>query len=548
MKKCSSCGFKTEDDNMGFCPECGHPLNDHEKAAEESVQSAEISEDKVPTMKKPRHKALIAAICSVSGIVLIAGAAVGIIALEKGRSNDDIAVSVPISETEPETETVVFTTTDIPEFQTTTETTTTTKVTTTKATTTTAAQESGSLGFLTDVSDYSGYSFYDVFTDVKAVFDIINANRYYADPISYQDCYNYSFSFSTDGYMYFYGKGWGEADWIPISKVEPYLKYVISPSLRLDIYYDDWNGYRLHGNTAGNYSNFSGLTEGYTRGLRDEEYYGSEIIYCGGNDYSSWNVRAAWADGSFPCVIVNDLSDMVMSYDSYIFYRKTDEDCRLYRVNSDGTNKIRLTESRCSNARIYDDKIYYCENKKFYSMDLDGRNKTLLIGSNCYLPNFYNNCMYCISSDSECIMVYDLYSGRMVDQIFLANGSIYIDNFFIQENILVAKGHYTSDDRTVVAILDLNNEYDCHYYDLDAGGINAYDNYIYVSYEENGKVYIGKIPLHDYSNSSAAWSYEIPGMINSYFYIVEHTEESSHLGKYIYQNDYEGVLHRYDLP
>ncbi len=40
----------------------------------------------------------------------------------------------------------------------------------------------------------------------------------------------------------------------------------------------------------------------------------------------------------------------------------------------------------------------------------------------------------------------------------------------------------------------------------------------------------------------------MPDMINSYFYIVEHTEESSHLGKYIYQNDLDGKLHRYDLP
>lgn len=142
-----------------------------------------------------------------------------------------------------------------------------------------------------------------------------------------------------------------------------------------------------------------------------------------------------------------------------------------------------------------------------------------------------------------------LYWGELVDRIYFSDYQMHIDNFFIEDNVLVAKGYYTADEQKFLVIFDLNNMSDCIYYNINAAGINAYDNYIYVNYEENGKVYIGKIPLHDFTNEEATWSYEMLGMLHSYFYIIKDWRgPDRYTPKYIYQNDLEGKLHKYDLP
>ena len=562
MKICSSCGYTTENDEMKFCTRCGSPMNPMSEVPEK------ISLSDNSNAKRSKRKIIMISAVSVCAAAAITAAVSGITIFEKKA--DDADMAVPASETTvPSTaaETEVFTSSVISDVQLTAateaETITAPPVTTAAETYTyddywydySDTYDTSDYSYLKNISTYNGYSFYDVFTDVEAVFDLFcEYDPYSFNYETYKDCYNYRFSFydynENEIYLEFDKFDGGNYNELPLTEVKPYLKSNFTPTLKTNYYYSDILGYGLYlyGNTAGNYSNFSGLTDGYTSGLLNEDIYDSEIIYCGGSDYSDWVVKAAVSDGTKSYTVINDHADMVMYYSGYIYYRKTDEDCRLYRINNDGTNKIRLTDTRCSNARIYNNMIYYCENKKFYSMDMDGNNKTLIIDSNCYLPNFYNDCMYCISSDGYSILKYDLYSGALLDKIYLADKEMHIDNFFIEDNILVAKGYYTDNSQTVAVVCNADNIYDYQLFNMNVAAINAFDNYIYMNYEYNGSEYILKVPLCDYTNKDAFWTYEMPDMINSYFYIVEHTEESSHLGKYIYQNDLDGKLHRYDLP
>lgn len=399
---------------------------------------------------------------------------------------------------------------------------------------------------LADIS-YRDYSLYDIFTDVEAVARIVAS--YSNGELSFDDfyynCYSYSWHFGDDygqaeNFSFcVYVPGYHEPSYriyVPLEPIVPYLKESFSHNLLPETYSF------CPGNTEGNYANFSGCVTQTDCGIP----YG--VIYCGGNDYSDWRVRSNVWD-YYDKIVVNDLSDMVLYEDggsdyAYIYYRNSGDDCALYRVSINGTERIKLTDTRASNVRMYDDYIYYSSDKKFWRMNRDGSGKTKIIDAYCYLPSFYNDMIYCISSDDSCLDIYDINGGSALDHMYLDSRPMHIDNFFIKQGILIARGYYTDNEEHFVTIRSLENPSIEIQYSINCGGINADDDYIYICYDDNGTVRMAKTPLHEFTNTEATWNYDISDeFINSYFNLVEYDADKY----YIFQADYEGIWHRFDL-
>lgn len=407
---------------------------------------------------------------------------------------------------------------------------------------------------LSGVSYFNNYSLYDVFTDVEAVSELVA--QYSGGELSFEDfyynCYSYYWSFGddygqADQFSFIVdGPGYHEASYkvyVPLEKLTPYLKDTFSPGTLPDMY-----SY-YPGNTEGNYANFSGCVSQTDCGIPNG------VIYCGGNDYTDWKVRYyynnLWSDvwDWYDEIVVNDLSDMVLYVDgggdySHIYYRNSGEDCVLYRVSLDGSERIRLTDKRASNVRMYDDYIYYSSDKKFWRMNMDGSGKTKIIDAYCYLPSFYNDMIYCISSDDSCLDIYDINGGSAIDHMYLDSRPMHIDNFFIKSGILIARGYYTDNNEPFVTIRSMDDPSIAVQYSINCGGINADDFYIYMCYENNGDVCLKKTPLREFTNSAATWDYDVSGeLINSYFNLVEYDAHKF----YIFQADNEGIWHRFDI-
>lgn len=406
---------------------------------------------------------------------------------------------------------------------------------------------------LTDVSN-SDYSLYDIFTDVESVSELVG--RYSGGELTAEDFFHNCYS-----YYWFFGDDYGQVDqfslcvyvadyhepayriYVPLKEVVPYLKDTFSHNLLPYIYSNSF------GNTEGNYANFSGCVTQTDCGIPNG------LIYCGGSDYSDWRVRyyynstAANVGDWYDEIVVNDLSDMVLYEDgggdySYIYYRNSGEDCALYRVSLDGSERIKLTEKRASNVRLYDNYIYYSSDKKFWRMNRDGSEKTKIIDAYCYLPSFYNDMIYCISSDDSCLDVYSINGGNALDHIYLDSRPMHIDNFFIKSGVLIARGYYTDNEEHFVIIRSFENPNVSVQYSMDCGGINADDYYIYLCYDDNGALHFAKIPLLEFTNTEAVLDYNVPEeFINSYFYLIQYGPDKY----YIYQADNDGIWHRLDL-
>ncbi|MGN0636785.1 MAG: DUF5050 domain-containing protein [Huintestinicola sp.] len=556
LMKCSSCGFENKE-NSKFCIKCGNKMPAEEKADLRKTGN-EVPENipgqvqnTVPAGKKPVFIGIAA--------VAVIGIAAGVIAVNNNTSDNDIAVA------ESTDSSMAMTAAEIAETAETTAapvTTAQTSKTAVEAVSETSAAEIGlhndpsvkdelysQYEWLSDVSS-DKYSLYDVFTNMEAVAQIAADHSY--GLLDYEqflyNCYSYYWSFGddhgqADDFCFcIYGPGYIEASYsvyVPIYEVAPYLKQTLSHNLlpesnEMYYYYD--------GNTEGNYANFSAYVSKTECGIP----YG--VIYCGGEDYTSWKVRSGNFDYSEDRIVVNDLSDMVLYEDggadySYIYYRNSGDDCALYRVSTDGSERIKLTDTRASNVRLYGDYIYYSSDKKFWRMNRDGSGKTKIIDAYCYLPSFYKGMIYCISPDDSCLDIYDINGGSVLDHMYLDNRPMHIDNFFIQNGVLIARGYYTDNDEPFVVIISLEDPSITVKYSVECGGINADYYYIYICYDDNGTVRLAKIPLREFTNSEAIWNYELPEMINSYFYVVEYGAHQY----CIYQADLEGKWHRFVL-
>lgn len=573
--KCSKCGFENKD-NSKFCLKCGNRMMPGEKiepqnqdhtiseTLDNTMQQSAISENSSTVSDKKMSEKFSSGMPVIIGAAAVAviSIGVGVTVFFNNRTDNDIAV---FESTDGALS--VQSTAEILE----------TAQTDNSLTVSTAQTSMGTAEYeaLNDVSSYDfnrhndssvhddtntqydwlvnvssmDYSLYDVFTDVDAVAHIVaeysNGMQTYEE--IYYNCYYYGWFFEAnysqtdDLYFSVCGPGYIEAPYIihiPIDEVEQYLKKNLTHNLIPDSneIYQYYNG-----NTEGNYANFSAVV--CEKWLADP----GGIIYCGGDDYTSWKVRSSEFDFSDDSIVVNDLSDMVLYEDygdfAYIYYRNSGEDCALYRVLNNGTERKKLTEKRASNVRLYGDYIYYSSDKKFWRMNKDGSGKTKIIDAYCYLPSFYNNMIYCISPDDSCLDIYDINGGSVLDHLYLDNRPLHIDNFFIQDSVLIARGYYTDIDEPFVIIKSMEDPNVSVKYSVNCGGINADEDYIYFCYDDNGTVRLTKTPLREFTNLEATWNYEASEMINSYFYVIEYDAHKC----YIYQADYDGLWHRFEL-
>ena len=538
-KFCTVCGTSNSSEAV-FCMKCGNRMN----SSVGSVPQAASAEDHINIGKGISGKKIAAISGAAALLIVVFGAAVH----SANKSNENEFSTQTTAQTVTEVSKTTIAESEVTSPVTTTAastnavTYTTTVQTTESYTEPIISYDNEKYGYLDYVNSWD-YSIYDVFTDVDAVADVIAS--YDGSIGKYEFLYNqcrYEWQFGEDfnglgQYMFQLWLGHGFYLSIPIEELEPYLKTDIYSTL---IYNSNASLTPLAGNSAGNYANFSGCTVAL---------YGGLMYFGGGDDYKSWQLRCSSYDDPYnSTVICTDLSDMVMVDDESLYYRNSAEDCILYRINTDGTNRVRLTDSRASNVRLYKNMLYYSENGSFWKMNKDGSGKTLLANAFCYLPNFYDDYMYCISSDNLCIDIYNIDGSYPVDHLYLdTEREMYIENFFIQNNVIVARGYYTDNNQKTVVIANLDDYSQYVRYDVDAGGINADAYYIYICYQDDDSVCMAQIPLRDFLNEDAIWVWDMPGMLNSYFYIINYIGGSGIYFPYFYQNDLEGKIHQYSL-
>lgn len=397
------------------------------------------------------------------------------------------------------------------------------------------------------------YSLYDVFTDVEAVSKIIadysdekfTAENFLLNIYSFdwELGYGHEYDPLEQFSLSVYCPGYHDYSYrivVPISKIASYLrKECVSTLLP-----HEYNYIPLAGNTPGNYINFSEYVTETDLGIPYGVIYGGSVQK-GGKKVENFDMRTIEST-----TITMDRANMVL-YEFYgdeyehcfVYYRNCDDNNSLYRIIYDGTQKIKLTDFETDNERIYKDIFYYSRGNEFWKMNKDGSNKEKIIDDECYMPSFYKDTMYCISSDRTVIDIYDLNSGEKQHCFHLCNSDILIKDFFIQDNILIARASFSNTLETAVFIYNINNGYSGICYKINSGAINADDEYIYISYEKQERNYVAKVPIRDFANKQAVYAKEVPKMQNSSFSLIEYGKNQWK----IYQDDESGNLKIFEL-
>lgn len=122
-----------------------------------------------------------------------------------------------------------------------------------------------------------------------------------------------------------------------------------------------------------------------------ETYYGSIVDFC-----------KLDLDGSNKKVIIDDLEeDLHFSYEihnDYIYYPQKKG---LYRINKDGTNKIKISDKYIRQFIIEDDYIYYRDEGYMYRITLDGKDEEILTKAGNYFYGIYKDELIYIKNNED---------------------------------------------------------------------------------------------------------------------------------------------------
>jgi hypothetical protein len=121
------------------------------------------------------------------------------------------------------------------------------------------------------------------------------------------------------------------------------------------------------GNSLGNIIN-----GGYATYYEDKIYFINGFDTGGRSDSKIYRVDP---DGNNIIKLCDDRCEYINVYNGYIFFTNLSEQRQLYRMDLDGTNKVPLTEMSAEYVNIVDGIIYYIdylENQGIYKMNMEG--------------------------------------------------------------------------------------------------------------------------------------------------------------------------------
>lgn len=274
----------------------------------------------------------------------------------------------------------------------------------------------------------------------------------------------------------------------------------------------------MSGNTAGNYANYSGY-------CFDKNY----MYYAGGIDGYHWQLRKNYIGGygSDGELISDDMTDAVMIDGDTIYYRNATDGYTLYSIGTDGTGKKKLTDTKASAARLYDNHIYFTSEGKLYRMNMDGSGKTKILDKPCYDLQIYDDHIYITSEDNSSVEIYDM-SGSYYGSLHSAYTKS-IKWFFVSE------GNCVMANEDSISIINVQTGAGACHSDVNITGIgeSKYD-YLAAMYDAHGE-YVCRIPKNDIGTIEY---YDDISSINGREFFIVYDDYST----YIYTFDKDGAV------
>lgn len=110
-------------------------------------------------------------------------------------------------------------------------------------------------------------------------------------------------------------------------------------------------------------------------------------------------------DGSNKMRLSNDKTYYYYVCGDYVFYQNQSDHFKMYRIRTDGSNRTKISDESTGPFSIIDDKIYYTHGGKLYKMNLNGKEKAEVIDDNVSCFNIYNGWIY-YSNKSDSYKLY----------------------------------------------------------------------------------------------------------------------------------------------
>jgi len=180
-------------------------------------------------------------------------------------------------------------------------------------------------------------------------------------------------------------------------------------------------------------------------------------------------------DGSNKVKLSDDEPYYINVYDGYIYYSNYIDENKIYRIKTDGKGRTKLSDDKISSyINVVDGYIYYADKNDFmYKMKLDGSGKVKLTEDCVQDINVSNGWIYYMNgSDNGNMYKMDINGSNETE---LTNETV--DDVIVDGNSI----YYTKWDSDGIFKMNLNGRDETKIYDK-GGAINVSGKYIYFSF------------------------------------------------------------------
>ncbi|HCW04019.1 MAG TPA: hypothetical protein DGK91_05460 [Clostridium sp.] len=238
------------------------------------------------------------------------------------------------------------------------------------------------------------------------------------------------FDVNSDGVVDIYDMTAISASFNPLHEDNGYYAEGNSPSNTLNsalvAYDNDWlyyrntqDGGRLYRSKL-NSENRIRLTN---EAVESINVIGNRIYYINTSDKNK--IYSMKTDGSDRRLLLNESAENLIACGDKLFY-KSKTDYRAYRINTDGTEKIRVTPDTVGRFFVRGDNVYYsnsAKGMKIYRVDIDGKNNELFSSVSVVNYAYEKGVIYYVNAGDNKIYSLNLQnkaSKKIVDDVVMA--------------------------------------------------------------------------------------------------------------------------------